>query len=450
MDEPFDQPIYDDDLLLKYPLPQNLDAERLILGCILLDNGLIKVAEEWLTPEDFFLTSNLAIYDVMVGLARQNRAIDPLTVQAELRQRGQLERAGGPAYLASLFDGVPRFSHIENYCRIVAEASLRRRMVSVFNEYMHLAVRSEHTADELLDKAQREVMALQPVGRKDRWQSMAELGDAYLTKLETLAQQDRPLTGLATGFTKLDNITGGLQSGTLTILAARPSAGKSAFALNLADGAARDPYNTGAVIGIFSLEMSAEEYVGRYLAMRSSVDSAVFRTRPLRKEDWRSLASVLSLEDPGRIFLEDRAGLNTTEMRALARRLRERAGRLDLLIVDYLQIIRSTARGEQRYRQLGLIAEDLKAMGKDFGCPVIAVCALGREAEDHEPTLRDLRESGDLEFVADLVWFLHGKREDSIIQFIQAKQRNGPLGRFNLRFAREFSRFEELAWRRDE
>lgn len=431
------------DILLEHPLPQNAEAERLILGCILLDNGLMQVAGEWLKPGDFYIPAHRPVYDAMAELARAQKAIDPLTLQTELERRNQLEQVGGAAYIAHLFDGVPRFSNIENYCRIVAECSLRRHLVAVLSEYTHQSVKSEDTADELLDKIQRDVMAIQSVGRKERWESMAALGERYLDKLEYLAQQDRPLTGLSTGFEKLDRITGGLQPGTLTILAARPSIGKSALALNIADGAVRSLRNDRPVVGIFSLEMSAEELASRYMAMRGQVNSAAFRTGRLKQDDWRSLADVLKSEDPGRIFVDDRPGLNTTEMRSLARRLAQRAGRLDLLIVDYLQIIRSSARGEQRYRQLGLIAEDLKAIGKDFSCPVIAVCALGREAEDHEPSLRDLRESGDLEFVADLVWFLHGNREEEVLDFIQAKQRNGPLGKWKLQFDKHFSRFSE-------
>lgn len=447
MDGPFiDEPVRDDDLLLKRPPPQNVEAERLILGVILLDNTAINQATESLKPDDFFLDGNRIIYDVMTELARQGRAIDPVTVQSELERRGQLEKVGGPYYISALFDGVPRFSHIENYCQIVAEKALRRQMVKLFNEYMHLAVHSEDRADDLLNRAQRDVMALQPVGRKERWESMATLSAKFLEKLELLANKDNPLTGLATGFDRLDQLTGGLQPGSLIILGARTSIGKSAFALNVADGVARSRHNNGAVVGVFSLEMTAEEYAARYLALRGSVDSACFRSGEVSRDEWRCLTDVLKSEDPGRIFVDDRSGLNTTEMRAMARRLKDRAGRLDLLIFDYLQIIRSTARGEQRYRQLGLIAEDIKAMGKEFGCPAIALAQVGREAEDKEPTLRDLRESGDLEAIADLVWFLHGGREDTILKLIQAKQRNGPLGKFDVRFVRHLSRFEETAY----
>ena len=445
-----DEPIRDDELLLKRPPPHNLEAERMILGVILLDNSTITQAEELLAPDDWFLAGHQIIYDVMRELARQQRGIDPLTVQMELERRGQLQQIGGPYYLSSLFDGVPRFSNIENYCQIVAEKALRRRMMRCFNEYLHLSVHSEHTADELLDEAQRKVMELRPVGRKDQWESMTALGEKFMVRLEMLGAQDAPLTGLATGFQKLDDMTGGLQPGNLIILGARTSIGKSAFALNLANGAARSDHNKGAVIGMFSLEMTAEENVSRYLALRGSVDSACFRTGEVKKEEWLCLNKVLSAEDPGRIFLDDRQGLTTTEMRALARRLKSRTGRLDLLIVDYLQIVRSAARGEQRYRQLGLIAEDLKGIGKELGCPVIAACQLGREAEDHKPTLKDLRESGDLEQVADVVIFLHGQRESSIRTVILAKQRNGALGEFNLGFQGPYSRFEDLPWRQND
>jgi replicative DNA helicase len=320
-------------------------------------------------------------------------------------------------------------------------------MMRIFNEYLHLSVHSSHTADELLDQAQRAVMALQPVGHRERWSSMSTLSEKFLVRLEQLADNGHTLTGLATGFDRLDSLTGGLQPGNLIILGARPSIGKSAFALNVADGVVRNPYNNGAVVGIFSMEMTAEENVARYLALRGAVDSACFRTGAVGGDEWRCLSQVLAAEDPGRIFVDDRQGLTTTEMRSLARRLKNLAGRLDLLIVDYLQIARSTARGEQRYRQLGLIAEDLKGVGKDLGCPVIAASQLDRDAEDREPSLRDLRESGDLEQVADLVWFLHGRRDQELRTVIVAKQRNGPLGRFDLMFRREFSQFEELAWR---
>ncbi len=441
---------------LERALPSNIDAERMILGVILLDNNVVNQALERLKPDDFFLGSHRLIFEKMIGLVEQGRAIDPITLQEELRRSGELEAVGGIAYIASLFDGVPRFSNLDSYIRIVKGKATLRRLINASNQIMALAFDEEDDPETILDEAERKIFSIAEDRIRQGFVHIGEVAGRQLKVIDEIAGREQLVTGIATGFRDLDYMTSGLQRGDLIIVAARPSMGKTAFSMNIAQNAALHTQHHGAraVVGVFSLEMSKEQLVQRMLCSQARVDAHRLRTGMLSRDDWRRLGMAVGDLSEVNIFLDDTPGITVLEMRAKARRLMNEQRALDLLIVDYLQLMTGRGRQESRQQEVSQISRELKMLAKELNVPLIALSQLSRAPEtrtgNHKPQLSDLRESGSIEQDADVVMFIYREEvykqeteKQNIAEIIIGKQRNGPIGSIELVFLKSLTRFED-------
>jgi replicative DNA helicase len=449
------RPLPGSDYTLEKALPNSIDAERAILGAILLDNAMINQAAERVRREDFFLDSHRRIYDKMLNLFEQGRMIDPITLQEELKRAGDLDLIGGPAYIGALFDGLPRFANIENYTRIVKDKSILRKLIAASNQVMSTCFDNEDEAELILDNAERSILAIGEERIRQGFVRVSEVARKQLEHLEEASLHDSHLTGIGTGFSDLDFKTSGFQRGDLIIIAARPSMGKTAFSLNIAQNAAATKQRHGrkAVVGVFSLEMSKEQLVNRLLCSHARVDAHRLRGGKLSKDDWKKLGYAVSELAEADIFLDDTPGMSVLEMRAKSRRLKNEQKHLDLLIVDYLQLMSVRGRTESRQQEVSQISRELKMLAKELDVPLVALSQLSRAPEsrtDRRPQLSDLRDSGSIEQDADVVLFIY--REDvykpetekqNIAEIIISKQRNGPTGDIELVFLKQFTRFED-------
>ncbi|MBL8152294.1 MAG: replicative DNA helicase [Blastocatellia bacterium] len=438
------------DLTLERPLPQSTEAERAVLGAILLDGSLCNQAVEILRRDDFFLDSHRRIFEKMVGLSETGRAIDLITLQEELVRASELEQVGGMAYIASLLDGAVRTSNIEHYGKIIKGKSSLRRLINACNQTIHNCLDQEAEPDEIIDRAEHAIFQIAEDRLRAGFVSIAEVARQQLELVEKMAERPQMMTGVPTGFADLDRLTNGLQPADLIIIAARPSAGKTAFGLSIAQNAA---IVAEKVVGVFSLEMTKESLVSRMLCSEAHVDAHRLRGGFLNRNEWARLAAGLQKLAEAKIFIDDTPGASILEMRAKSRRLKAEHG-LDLLIVDYMQLMRGRGRVESRQQEVSQISRDLKALAKELGVPLIALSQLSRAPEtrtDHRPQLSDLRESGSIEQDADLVMFIYreemyNQTEENagIAEIIIGKQRNGPTDTVKLAFIKQFTRFENL------
>ena len=444
--------------VLEKSLPGNVEAERMILGVILLDNSVINQAIERLKPDDFFLSSHRLIFDKMVRLVEQGRGIDPITLQEELRRSGELDAVGGVAYITSLFDGVPRFSNLDSYLRIVKGKSTLRRLIGASNQIMAMAFDEQEEPELILDEAERQIFAIAEDRVKEGFVHIGEVAGKQLKVLDEIAGRQQLITGISTGFRDLDFMTSGMQRGDLIIIAARPSMGKTAFCLNIAQHAALHPQHHGqkAVVGVFSLEMSKEQLVQRMLCSQARVDAHRLRTGMLGRDDWRRLGMAVGELSEAQIFLDDTPGISVLEMRAKTRRLLNEQKALDMIIVDYLQLMSGRGRYESRQQEVSQISRELKMLAKELNVPLIALSQLSRAPEtrtgNHKPQLSDLRESGSIEQDADVVMFIYREEfyrpeteRQNIAEIIIGKQRNGPIGSVDLVFLKSMTKFEDKA-----
>lgn len=450
------------DITLEKALPNSLDAEKAVLGAILLDNRLFDQAAELLTESDFYSEAHRRIFSRMEHLSAQSRAIDSVTLREELQKESQLDTIGGVAYIASLLDGVPRLANLEHYARIVKEKALLRKLIHSSNEILERSFSAEDDPSLLLEDAERAIFQISQERVKGGFQKLPDLLSATYKHIESLYERKEAITGIPTGFIQLDRMTSGFQPSDLVILAARPGMGKTSLALNIAQHAA---VKEGKTVGLFSLEMSAEQLVLRLLCGEARVDSHKVRTGYLSKEDWNSLARAMSRLAQARIFIDDTPGISIVEMRSKGRRLMAEQG-LDLLIVDYLQLMTAGGVGrrqESRQQEISLISRSLKGLAKELNVPVLALSQLSRAPEQrtghHRPQLSDLRESGSIEQDADVVLFVYREdlyrkneeEEDSnIAEIIIGKQRNGPTGTVHLVFVNQWTKFENPAFGQDE
>ena len=444
-------------------LPSNVDAERTILGAILLDNLALSETEEKLTPDDFSLDSHRRIYQRMTELGGEGRAVDLVTLANELAKYKEIESVGGVAYLASLTEGLPRRPIIEEYIRIVKDKSLLRQLMLICSAAIARAADQSETALDVLNAAESQLLV---VGEKSINKGLASLEDIVAGSfgtIDNLYSQAREVTGLATHFTEFDKMTSGLQKGELIIIAARPSMGKTAWAINIAQNAA---VKGKAVVAVFSLEMSKEALLRRMLASQAWVDQRKLQTGFLGRADQDKLRVALEELVESKVFIDDTPGISLAEMRAKTRRLKQaNGGQLDLVVVDYLQLMSASLpsqggkRFENRTQEVSAISRGLKALAKEMEVPVIALSQLSRASErrgdDKKPLLSDLRESGSIEQDADVVAFIHREpyynrdkemtdAEKTQAEIIIAKQRNGPTGVAELAFLSQFTRFENL------
>ncbi len=449
------------DLSLEAGLPANIDAEKTILGAILLDNAAHAEAAEILKPDDFSLESHRRIFLRMGELIDSDSAVDIVTLSNELARYKEVESVGGVAYLASLTEGLPRRPVIEDYIRIVKDKSLLRRLMSICSAAIARAADQSEDAIGVLDQTESQLLEVSEAGLTQGLQPLDVIVRDSFGSIDNLYKHSREITGLATDFYEFDRMTSGLQKGELIIIAARPSMGKTALAINIAQNAA---VRHGAVVAVFSLEMSKESLLRRMLAAQARVDQRRLQTGFLTGDDQQKLQDALGLLVDSRIYIDDAAGASLAEMRARARRLKQNAGALDLVVVDYLQLMSATLpaagakRGyENRTQEVTAITRGLKAMAKELHVPVVALSQLSRASErrgdDKRPMLSDLRESGSIEQDADVVAFIHRdsyyNRDEEITEserakseIILAKQRNGPTGTVHLNFISRYTCFD--------
>lgn len=440
------------DAALEKGLPRNIEAERCVLGAVLLDNQLINQAVEFLSHQDFYLGSHRVLFQQMESLLENSKAIDLVTLANAVDGVGQLEAIGGRSFISSLIDEVPRLTNLEHYARIVQEKSTLRRLIQQSNQIISSCYEQQDEVENVLDNAERAIFDIAESKVRAGFVSLGQLAKASFKKIEAAAGQRQMVTGIASGFTRFDELTSGFQSSDLVVLAARPAMGKTSLALNVASHAALKSRKT---VGIFSLEMAADQLLLRILCSEARIDAHKLRTGFLAKEEWNKLAGTLGELSSAQIFIDDTASIGLLEIRAKARRLKAESG-LDLLILDYLQLVSGGGgRNDNRQQEISTISRGLKALAKELDIPVIALSQLSRAPEqrtgDHRPQLSDLRESGSIEQDADLVAFIfreemykETEENKGVAELRIGKQRNGPTGTVKLAFLREYTRFENL------
>jgi replicative DNA helicase len=447
-----------DDILRRVP-PQNLEAEQSVLGAVLLDNHAINQVLEILAPEDFYREQHRLIFQAMSELTDRHEPVDAITLTDALRSRGVLDAVGGPKYIADLAAFVPTAANAAYYARIVHDKAVLRGLATIATEIASAAFDEPANVDEFLDESEHRVFEISERRVKPAFHSMRELTMESLKLVEQLHDRRELVTGVPTGFMDLDRITAGLQPSDLIIIAARPSMGKTALALNIATFAAcrADP---PVGVAFFSLEMSKEQLVLRLLCSEARVDLARARTGTFRSEDFTRLAHVAAELSEAKIFIDDSSDLSPITLKAKCRRLaRDRSSNLGLVVVDYLQLMRSSRPSgtlEAREKEIAEISRSLKALAKELRVPVVALSQLNRQVElraDRRPILADLRESGAIEQDADVIAFIFrdevykGKESKTpgVAEVLIAKQRNGPTGTVELTYISQFTRFENYA-----
>jgi replicative DNA helicase len=436
--------------------PHNLDAERAVLGAILLEGReTLPRVIELLRPSDFYTEAHRIVFEAMLRLFDHGQPVDLITLNEELRRDDTLQRVGGPVALAQLAEEASIAAHLGSYALIVQEMAQRRQLIQTATEVIADAFEAKVEVQTLLDGAERRIFALAERRLQGSALPVGKILKNTFEYIERLYERKEHVTGVATGFEKLDTETSGFQPSDFVIIAGRPSMGKTAFALNIAQYVGIQ--GSGAVL-VLSLEMSAQQLVQRMLCSEAKVDSQAVRTGYLTAADWHRLTAAAGRLSEARIFIDDSPGITVLEARAKARRLKAEHG-LDLVVIDYLQLMRGRASLENRQQEISEISRSLKALAKELNVPVVALSQLSRAVEsraqrDFRPQLSDLRESGALEQDADLILFLYRSRvykedvppeEEKIAEVIIGKQRNGPIGTVKLVFLPEYARFENIA-----
>jgi len=447
------------DSVLDRPLPQNPDAERAVLGSILINNNAFYRVVSLVDTADFFKDPHRAIFAAMRLLAEQSREIDLLTLKEELAKLGQLETVGGAAYISSLADGIPDVANVERYAKIVKEKSLLRRLIVMGNSVMRAALDVPNDPADVMNIAERSLYEIAEGSIEKGFVGLDRITRANMSAIEQLHHAGKLITGIPTGYDRFDEFTSGFQNQDLVIIAARPSMGKTSFMMNIAEaiaiadreGQPRAGLQRLYAVGVFSLEMSKEQIGLRILSSESGVPNHLIRAGMLSERNWRDLAEASARLAKAKIYVDDTPGIDVMELRAKARRLKMEAG-LDLVMVDYLQLMSVKGRVESRNQEISQISRGLKAVAKELNLPLISLSQLSRRPEqrtgDHRPQLADLRESGSIEQDADLVAFIYrdevynkDTEDKGIAEIIISKQRNGPIGEFKLVFRNDITKF---------
>jgi len=438
--------------------PHNNEAEQSVIGAIFLEPQALITAAELLMPEDFYRMAHEKIFQTMIILSDKGQAIDVVTVTEELSAKKELEDVGGISYLMEIANSVPTAANIVHYARIVEEKALLRRLIRVATSIVEDGYAREDEVEALLAEAEKKMMEVSNRKNAGDFRHIKDVLVETYDSIELLHTQKGDVTGIPTGFRDLDKITAGFQRNDLIIVAARPSVGKTAFALNVAQNVAT---KTDENVAIFSLEMGAEQLVMRMLCAEGNIDAQVLRTGALEAEDWRKLTMAMgSLSNAG-IFIDDSPGIRVNDIRSKCRRLQQEHG-LGMIMIDYMQLIAGSGSkpGENRQQEVSEISRSLKSLARELKVPVVALSQLSRGVEqrqDKRPMMSDLRESGSIEQDADIVSFLY--REDyydketenqNMIEIIIAKQRNGPTGTVTLAFAKEYNKFVNIDWSQHE
>lgn len=450
--------------------PQNIDAEKAVLGAIFLSGDALVDAMEQLQPEDFYRRANQLIFQVMVDLNDRDEAIDVVTVTDELTRQNQLDDVGGMPYIGELATSVPTAANVGYYAKIVSDKATLRRLIQTATKIVTEGYTEDAPVSELLDSAEQAIMNVTEARNQSGFKVIKDVLNNTFEEIDRLSQQGDTITGLSTGYPDLDKMTTGLHDDELMILAARPAVGKTAFALNIAQNVGT---KTDKAVAIFSLEMSAESLVNRMLCAEGSINANHLRTGQLEENEWQSLIVAMGSLSKAKIFIDDTAGIKMSEIRAKCRRLdKEQNGNLGLVLVDYLQLIESSG-AENRQQEVSAISRQLKKLAKELHVPVIALSQLSRGVEqrqDKRPVLSDIRESGSIEQDADIVSFLYrddyyeredgddddndnngGGNDDGIqdvgeVEVIIEKNRSGPRGTVKLLFVKSFNKFSSVAY----
>jgi replicative DNA helicase len=446
--------------------PQSIEAEMSILGGILLENEAINRTLEILTPEDLYRENHRKIFRAMIDLNERNEPCDLITLTSILKKKGELEEVGGGAYLATLVDYVPTAANIAYYCRIIKEKGLIRRLINAATDIVTRGYDDQMEVAELLDNAQKAIFEISENKLRPAFFPVSTVLKETIKNIELLYEKKEHVTGVPTGFLDLDEKTAGFQRGDLIIIAGRPSMGKTAFALNIAQYAALHS-DQKTPVAIFSLEMSKEQLVTRLLCSEARIDASRLRTGHLQDNDWEKLARGAGKLHEAKIYIDDSPAIAVLEMRAKCRRLKSEQN-LGLIIVDYLQLMRGGSNPESRQQEISEISRSLKALAKELEVPVVALSQLNRGLEnrtDKRPMMSDLRESGAIEQDADLIMFVYretvycekcknrdlncDENHEHNAEINIGKQRNGPTGTVNLTFLGEYTRFENQSKRND-
>ena len=432
--------------------PQNIEAEQSVLGAMLIKKEAITQAQELLRPDDFYREAHRIVFETMLELAGDNEAVDLVTLTEALRKKEMLEKVGGISFITALANYVPTAANIVYHAQIVKEKSELRHLIDVATEIASAAYEATDDVKDIMDDAEKKILAVAANQTGGAFEPIRNIVIDTVGRVETLYENQGGLTGISTGFRDLDRDTSGLQKSDLILVAARPSMGKTAFTLNIATYAAMH----GHTVAFFSLEMSKEQLVQRMLCSEGGIDSQRLRTGQLEDADWDRLINTADRVSKASIYIDDTAGINVMDLRSKARRLKAEHG-LDLIVIDYLQLMQGRARSnsDNRQQEISEISRSLKALARELDVPVVALSQLSRSVESRtvkKPMLSDLRESGSLEQDADIVMFLY--REDyydqeterkNITEVIIAKHRNGPIGTIELFFQKEFTKFRDLS-----
>jgi len=435
-------------------LPHNLDAENAILGVISIEPTALFAAREVLTPADFYLDGNQVVFSTMIELSERESAIDDITILAELRKSGKLDKAGGAARITTLNSGIPRALNVRHYAELVKEAAIRRQVINLTNAAMGRAYEDEESCKEIIESLQLALLKLSEFGKKKAtWIKAAELVDAAYKEIEAIALHKAETVGLDTGFRQLNRLTQGFKRGELIIVAGRPGHGKTSWSTNvITNGILKHGWR----VGFFTIEMSAVEIMKRALYGEAEVESYRAGAGYLTKLDWERLTQAAGNLAATKLSVDESGGLTIAELRSRAQALAV-AGGLDLIVIDYLQLMSGSGRNrnDNRVNEITEITRGLKVLAKDLNVPVVALSQLSRKIEgekDRRPVLSDLRESGSIEQDADVVLFiwreeLRSQKPDDCgkAELIIGKQRNGPTGNINLTFLPKFTKFVDAA-----
>lgn len=431
--------------------PHNMEAEQSVIGAVFLEPEAFSTASEKLVPEDFYRAAHQRIFAAMMKLADRGEPIDVITVTSYLNDVKQLDEVGGVVYLTQLAESVPTAANIEFYCNIVEEKALLRRLIRTATDIVTSSFENEDGVADVLNDAEKNILEVSGQKNSGAFKSIKDVLIDVYDNIEQLHLQKGDVTGIPTGFRDLDKITSGFQRSDLIIIAARPSVGKTAFALNVAQSVA---VNTDENVAIFSLEMGADQLVQRMLCAEGNIDAQRMRNGQLEPEDWSKLTMAMgSLSNAG-IYIDDSPGIRVSEIRSKCRRLKQEHG-LGMIMIDYLQLIQGSGKsGENRQQEVSEISRSLKGLARELDVTLIALSQLSRGVEsrqDKRPMMSDLRESGSIEQDADIVGFLYRddyydkeSEKQNIIEIILAKQRNGPVGTVELAFVKEYNKFVDL------
>ncbi len=427
--------------------PHSIEAEESVLGAMLLSEASISDVLDKLRADDFYKPAHRKIFDAVVALFGRGEAVDSITVGEELRRMGFLEDIGGKHYLFDLVNSVPAASNAAYYARIVEETALLRRLIEATQEAAALAFESSEDVDDIVDRVEQTIFNVASKRLGDRFSHIRDLLHEHLEHVEALQMKGAAITGVPSGFVDLDNLTSGLQESNLIIVAARPSFGKTSFALNIAQQAATEHQ---VPVAIFSLEMSKMELVQRLVCSEALIDVSKLRTGRLNDQDWSRLATAVGRLADAPIYIDDSEAVTVLEIRAKARRLKQKGG-LGLVVVDYLQLMSGPRRSDNRQQEISEISRSLKILARELDVPVIAISQLNRALEarqDKRPMLADLRDSGAIEQDADVVIFIYRDEvynsdspDRGTAEILVAKHRNGPIGRLKLTFLENYTKF---------